>query len=145
MAGRFTVPIALFDEDGVCIFSNIGVQPEFLGFNGAEDDRIAFRIFREGEESYIFVYDCIAQGDVKVCLVTETDISSVVDAQKSMIAYFQKIYIAILCIGSPVIFLLTKVMTGSVKKVGKAARRIAKGNYSERISTVGKDEINSTG
>lgn len=141
MAGRFTVPIALFDEDGVCIFSNIGVQPEFLGFNGAEDDRIAFRIFREGEESYIFVYDCIAQGDVKVCLVTETDISSVVDAQKSMIAYFQKIYIAILCIGSPVIFLLTKVMTGSVKKVGKAARRIAKGNYSERISTVGKDEI----
>ncbi len=78
---------------------------------------------------------------MKVCLVTETDISSLVDAQKSMIAYFQKIYIAILCIGSPVIFLLTKVLTGSVKKVGKAARRIAEGNYSERISTVGKDEI----
>ena len=42
-------------------------------------------------------------------------------------------------------FLLTKVLTGSVKKTGKTARRIAKGNYSERISTVGKDEINSAG
>lgn len=141
MAGRFTVPVALFTEDGVCIFSNTGVQPEFWGFNWEDDDQIAFRIFREGEESGIFVYGCIVQGDVKACLVTETDISSVVDAQKGMITYFHTIYIVILCIGSPVIFLLTKVLTGSVKKVGKAARRIATGNYSERISTAGKDEI----
>ena len=141
MAGRFTVPVAIFTEDGLCIFSNTDVQPEFWGFNGEDEDRMVFRIFREGEESCIFVYGCIVQGDVKACLVTETDISSVVDAQKSMITYFHTIYIAILCIGSPVIFLLTKVLTGSVKKVGKAARRIAKGNYSERISAAGKDEI----
>ena len=141
MAGRFTVPVALFSEDGVCIFSNTGMQPDFFGFKGGEDDRVAFRIFREGEESDIFVYGCIEQGDRKVSLVTETDISSVVDAQKSMIAYFQKIYIAILCISSPVIFLLTRALTGSIKKVGKAAGRIAKGNYSERIRIEGKDEI----
>lgn len=141
MAGRFTVPVALFSDDGVCIFSDTGMQPDFFVFNGEDDDQIAFRIFREGEESDIFVYGCIEQGDRKVSLVTETDISSVVDAQKSMIAYFQKIYIAILCISSPVIFLLTKVLTGSIKKVGKAAGRIAKGNYSERIGIEGKDEI----
>lgn len=141
MAGRFTVPVALFSEDGVCIFSNTGMQPDFFGFKGGEDDRVAFRIFREGEESDIFVYGCIEQGDRKVSLVTETDISSVVYAQKSMIAYFQKIYIAILCISSPVIFLLTRALTGSIKKVGKAAGRIAKGNYSERIRIEGKDEI----
>ena len=62
-------------------------------------------------------------------------------AQKGMIAYFQRIYIAILCISSPVICLLTRALTGSIKKVGKAARRIAKGNYSERIGIEGKDEI----
>lgn len=141
MAGRFTVPVSLFSEDGVCIFSNTGMQPDFLGFQGEADDRIAFRIFREGEESDIFVYGCIEQGDRKVCMLTETDISSVVDAQKSMIAYFQKIYIAILCISFPVIFLLTRALTSSIKKVGKAAGRIAKGNYSERIGIEGKDEI----
>ena len=130
MAGRFTAPVALFSEDRVCIFSNIRMQPDFFIFTGEEDDRIAFQIFREGEESDIFVYGCIAQGDRKVFLVTETDISSVVVAQKGMIAYFQRIYIAILCISSPVIFLLTRALTGSIKKVGKAARRIAKGNYS---------------
>ncbi len=141
MAGRFTAPVALFSEDRVCIFSNIRMQPDFFIFTGEEDDRIAFQIFREGEESDIFVYGCIAQGDRKAFLVTETDISSVVVAQKGMIAYFQRIYIAILCISSPVIFLLTRALTGSIKKVGKAARRIAKGNYSERIGIEGKDEI----
>ena len=39
------------------------------------------------------------------------------------------------------IFLLTKVITASIKKVGKVARRIAGGEYSERIRTKGKDEI----
>ncbi len=141
MAGRFTVPVALFNDDGVCIFSNTGMQSDFFVFPGEEDGQIAFRIFREGEKSDIFVYGCIVQGDRKISLVTETDISSVVDAQQSMIAYFQKIYIAILCISSPVIFLLTKVLTSSIKKVGKAAGRIAKGNYSERIGIEGKDEI----
>lgn len=141
MAGRFTVPVSLFSEDGVCIFSNTDMQPDFLGFQGEADDQIAFRIFREGEESDIFVYGCIEQGDRKVYMLTETDISSVVDAQKSMITYFQKIYIAILCISFPVIFLLTRALTSSIKKVGKAAGRIAKGNYSERIGIEGKDEI----
>ena len=70
MAGRFTVPVALFSDDGVCIFSNTGMQPDFFVFNGEDDDQIAFRIFREGEESDIFVYGCIAQGERKAFLVT---------------------------------------------------------------------------
>lgn len=141
MAGRFTAPVALFGQDGGCIFSNINVQPDFLGLNGEGDGQIAFRILREGGESDILVYGCIVQGNRKACLVTETDISPVVDAQKSMAVYLQKIYIVILCISFPVIFLLTKVLTGPIKKVGKAARRIAKGNYSERIGIKGRDEV----
>ena len=36
---------------------------------------------------------------------------------------------------------MTKMITASVKKVGKAAKRIAGGEYSERIWTKGSDEI----
>ena len=74
-------------------------------------------------------------------LVTQTDISSVVDTQRSMTAYFQKIYLIILCIGFPLIFALSRMITGSIKKVGKAARRISRGKYSERIRVGTKDEI----
>lgn len=74
-------------------------------------------------------------------LITQTDISSVINNQKSMITYFQRIYLSLLCISFPVIFLLTKAITASIKEVGKAAKRIAGGEYSERIRTKGKDEI----
>lgn len=39
------------------------------------------------------------------------------------------------------IFLLTSYLTRTIKRVGKAARRIAEGRYSERIQVSGRDEI----
>lgn len=137
----FTVPIAVYGIDGEYIFSNMVAHPGEFDFDEGEDDRISFRIYEKKEKNYIFVCDYISQGENKMYLITQTDISSVIDAQKSMIDYFQRIYIVILGISFPVIFLLTKAITASIKKVGKAARRIAGGKYSERISTKGKDEI----
>ena len=115
--------------------------PEEPDFDEREDDRISFQICEKDEEHYIFVCDYVSQGGNSMYLITQTDISSVINAQKNTIAYFQKIYMSILCISFPVVFLLTKVITASLNKVGKATRRIAGGEYSERISTKGKDEI----
>ena len=55
--------------------------------------------------------------------------------------YFQRIYMIILCVVFPAIFLLTGMITAPIKNVSKAAKRIAGGNYSERISFSGHDEI----
>lgn len=141
IARNFTVPIALYGTDGEYIFFNMAALPWELDFNEIEDDRISFQIYEKMGESYIFVCDYVRQGEKKMYLITQTDISSVIDAQKNMISYFQRIYIVILCISSPLIFLLTKVVTAPIKKVGKAARRIAGGEYSERINAKGRDEI----
>ena len=137
----FTVPAALYDSERKCIFTNITVEPEIPYFDDSEDGRLVYWIVRKDKGSYIFVQDYVRQGDAAVYLVTETDISSVVDTHRSMAAYFQRIYLIILCIGFPLIFLLTNLFTGPIKKVGKAARRIAEGRYSERIHVRSKDEI----
>lgn len=141
IARSFTVPVAIYGIDGTYIFSNMAAHPGEFDFNEGEDDRVSFQICEKEGGNYIFVCDYVSQGDKEMYLITQTDISSVVAAQKSMIHYFQKIYIIILCISVPVIFLLTKAMTASIKKVRKAAGRIAGGEYAERISTKGKDEI----
>ena len=138
---NFTVPVAMYGIDGKYIFSNMSELPEEPDFDEREDDRISFQICEKDEEHYIFVCDYVSQGGNSMYLITQTDISSVINAQKNTIAYFQKIYMSILCISFPVVFLLTKVITASLNKVGKATRRIAGGEYSERISTKGKDEI----
>ncbi len=138
---NFSVPAAVYGTDGQYLFSNIALQQRELDVQEDEDHRISFQICEKGGAHYIFVYGVVSQGENSMYLVTQTDISSVIDAQKSMIAYFQRIYIILLCISFPVVYLLTKMVTASIKKVGRAARRIAGGEYSERIRTKGKDEI----
>lgn len=141
ISGNFTVPVAVYGIDGECLFSNMAVLSEELSFNEYEDDGISFQIYGKEGESYIFVCDYINENGKAMYFMTQTDISSVINNQKSMITYFQRIYLSLLCISFPVIFLLTKIITASIKEVGKAARRIAGGEYSERIITKGKDEI----
>lgn len=138
---NFTVPIALYGTDGEYIYFNMAVLPGELTFHEFDDDRISFQIYEKEGESYIFVCDYVSQSGKEMYLITQTDISSVIDTQKSMIDYFQRIYILILCISFPVIFLLTRAVTAPIKKVREAARRIAEGEYSERINAKGKDEI----
>lgn len=135
------MPIALYGEDRECIFSNLTVQPNIFDFNEGENDQITFQVLQTEEESHIFIYGRIRQGKSTVYLITETDISRTVDTQRKMSNYFQKIYLIILCIEFPIIFLLTSLLTGNIKKVSKAAKRIAQGNYFERIQVAGKDEI----
>ncbi len=143
IAGSFSVPVAVYGIDGKYFFSNLAAQPGELALDKSigEDDRIAYRIYEKAGESYIFVCDYVRQGEKEMYLITQTEISSTIDAQKSMIAYFQKVYFVLICVSFPVIFVLTKAVTSPIKKVGKAASRIAGGEYSGRISAKGKDEI----
>jgi signal transduction histidine kinase len=141
ISSSFTVPVAVYGIDGTYIFSNMAVQPGDLAFEEMDDDRLSFRIYEKDGRNYIFVCDYVSQSENRMYLITQTDISEVIDTQKNMIDYFQKIYIVILCISFPVIFLLTNAVTAPIKKVGKAARRIAGGEYSERINRKGNDEI----
>lgn len=138
---NFTVPIALYGADKKCLFTNIETQFHVPDFDDKEDRNISYWLTQGSKESSIFVYDCIQQGESTVYLITQTDIRSVVNTQRNMAQFFQKIYLIILCIASPLILLLTSLITHSIKNVSKAAKRIAEGSYSERIDTAGKDEI----
>lgn len=140
-AGSFAVPVALYGEDKKCIFSNLTLEPELLETDAQDDNRISFQMLGAEGENFIFVYDLISQGETTVYFITETKISQTVDDQKEMILYFQRLYLMIFCIGFPVIFLLTTLLTRPIKKVSKAAKRIADGSFAERIAAKGHDEI----
>lgn len=137
----FTVPMALYSAEEEYIFSNMTADPRELHFSQGADGEVSFEICEAEDKRYIFVWNYVSQGETGLYLVTQTDITSVVENQKGMIAYFQKLYIAILCTSLLVIFILTKAVTISIKRVERAAKRIADGKYSERIATKGKDEI----
>lgn len=137
----FTIPVALYGIDEVKVFSNLSVEQPGLDFQKSEDDRVAYQIYQSEESGYIFVYDYVSHGENGVFLVTETDISQAMVQQKAMATYFQKIYLIILAIGIPIIIVVTGALTNSIKKVSKAAKKIAEGSFSERIAKCGRDEV----
>ncbi len=138
---NFSVPAAVYGTDGSCIYSNLSVPFEPESLAGIEDGYVAYQINRTAAESYILVCGLVSQNETEVYLVTECDVSEAVNSQHSMISYFQKIYLVIICFGFPVILLLSGLLVHSIKKVSKAAKRIAEGRYTERIEASSKDEI----
>lgn len=109
-------------------------------FDGNEQN-VAYHVLNKNGKNYIFMLGSIRSENIHIFLLTQTDISETIENQKNMAAYFQSVYFLILCISFPVIFLLTKALTSPIRKVGDAAGNIAGGNYSQRISVTGKDEI----
>lgn len=140
-AENFSVPVAVYGTEKSCIYSNLSVPFESEILAGIEDSYVAYQINRTAAESYILVCGLVSQNETEVYLVTECDISEVVNSQNSMISYFQKIYLLIICVGFPVILLLSNLLVHSINKVSKAAKRIAAGRYTERIEVSAKDEI----
>ncbi len=106
-----------------------------------DEEKVVFQTYEKNKKHYIFAFGFVRQGKSDVYMVTQTDISAAVDNQRNMMVYFQRMYLLILCLSFPIIFLLTKALTSPIRKVGEAAGRIAGGNYSQRIQTKGKDEI----
>ncbi len=149
----FTVKAALFDMENKCLFSNLSMEPEKLDFLAKEwaeteevqgaplEENVTYQIESSDEESRIFVYAVVSQAESQAVLVTETDIGSVVANQRQMTGYFQNIYLALLAVGFPVIFFFSRLLTRPLEKGSEAAKRIAEGNYSERIPVTSRDEI----
>lgn len=141
IAGNFSVPVAVYGADKSCIYSNLSVQSAPVDLTEIEDSFVTYQISRTNTDSSIFVCDLIRQYETEVYLVTECDISNLVNDQNGMISYFHRIYLLIMCVGFPVILLLSSLLVRSINKVSKAARRIAEGRYQERIDVPGRDEI----
>lgn len=109
-------------------------------FEGNEEN-VAFHILNKNGKKYIFMFGSVRQENIHIFLLTQTDITAAIDNQHNMTAYFQSVYMLVLCISFPAIFLLTKALTSPIRKVKEAAGTIAGGNYSQRIHAKGKDEI----
>lgn len=137
---NFTVKCAVFDESNKCLLPNLSIDADELKLESASE-AISYEIKKTEEEYRIFLYQWLEEGEQPLCFVTETDISKVVENERQLADYFQKVYLVLLAIGFPVIFCLSSFLTRPIKRVSMGARRIAEGNYGERIPVMGHDEI----
>lgn len=133
--------VAILDEGQEYIYSDLKIKPDNTIFEQVADGVITYQLKKQDAMSSIVICGQIVQSGVTIYLMTETDISVVVENQKMVIDYFQQLYLMMLGFCAILIFILTHFLTRPINRISRAAKRITEGNYAERIDVSTKDEI----
>lgn len=91
--------------------------------------------------TYVMVTGVIRYDDTKWYLITGIDVENVLEQQKQIQHKFLWVYVAAVVIGLCLSLGLSVFFTRPVNALTRAAKRIADGNYRERIPVSSQDEI----
>lgn len=156
LASELSVPAAFYSEDKTPLYSGIeGLDTSFLESLSKGTHTWQFWEGREGGS--ILVGSILHPGSLSVAgtdlrqtaeaagspvyFVTQWDIGKTLKQQETMRQYFVRCYWIAMAAGMAVLMLLSVLLTGSLNRMSKAARRMADGYYAERLSLRGRDEI----
>lgn len=107
-------------------------DPQTAGLGTAQE-----RTWYETEDAAL---DTGAPGD-GIRFVTQWDVSKTVRQQEILQQYFLRCYLAAVLVGMGLLGLLSALLTGPLKRMSRAAGRMAQGDYEERLAVRGRDEI----
>lgn len=83
----------------------------------------------------------ISDGLRKIYFVTQWDIGKVILQQQTLRQYFIRCYLIAMAGGMVILGFLSALLTEPLKRMSKAAGRMAEGDYETRLAISGKDEI----
>ena len=150
------VPCAFFSEEGVLLYSQIE------GMDGvvfAELVRGQAQVLEEGRGIYrngyafrtmqgspaILTYGLLSCGSAdlqqRLFFVTQSDIGELIAQQQTLTGYFKRCYGAAMAVGMALLLALSAFLVRPLKRMTKAADRMASGDYKERLAIAGNDEI----
>ena len=141
LADRLSGQAVVLSGNKELLYTSLQIEIDYSIIDNVLEDLVIYRLQKVKGRSYILVCGKIVQSDVTLYLMTVSDISMTVVQQELMMRHFQRVYAATLCFSMVLILLLSSLLTRPIKRMTRAARRIAGGSYSDRLSVSGSDEI----
>ena len=142
MASDMSDMTALYTMDKAELFSGFPAKADVDGLlQDVTDNHVCYRFYTIGDREYLLTAGIVSHGEVGVYLVTGTDVERVSGQQEQMIAKFGAVYGVTIGVGSLLIFVLSYLLTKSVKNLTEATKKISDGNYSQRVKEGGTDEV----
>ena len=116
-------------------------RPGIIPQSGQADEvKISMRDAKEG--AVVLSEDSERAAELgKVYFVNQWDISKTIKQQGTLRQYFIRCYLIAMTAGMLLLGILSAFLTVPLKRMSKAARRMAEGYYQERLAISGRDEI----
>jgi len=134
--------VALFTMDGQTLFSGFPKGTELSRvLSGARQDKVNYQFCKLGQRTYLFLVGIVAYNDAGVYLVTGIDVEEVLIQQEQIIGKFGTVYALAVGIGICLVFGISVFITRPVRQLTIATKKIAQGDYKERVMNGGTDEV----
>lgn len=140
LAEDISVPAAFLGEDFIPLYSEIDELDSFAPDSLSENSHV-YQLQNTKSGSFILTGSMLSQNGRKLYFITRWDIGNVVEQQETLIQYFVRCYCIVMAAGMAVMTALSAFLSRSLKKMTRAADRMAKGDYGARLEVSGKDEI----
>lgn len=133
---------AIFASDGTMLYSGFSEEAKLLGvIEDIVQDEVSYQFVKIRGRTCLLTAGVVSHADTRVYLVTGTDVENILKQQEQIIEKFGVVYGVTIGVGSLLIFGLSRMLTKSVKELTEATKKIADGNYSERVAESGRDEV----
>ena len=135
-----SAPACFLSADGKELYNRIGEIEEIssMEFGG---DSYWYKVVHREKTSYILFGSRILQDDLCLDFVTKTDITETVTQQGVLRQYYERCFYVAMLTTILLTLGLSIFLTNPLKRMTKAADRMAEGCYHERLPLRGKDEF----
>ncbi len=139
LAEEISLPVAFYREDKTPLYEGIeGLDVSFL--ENLSEGAHAYR-FQDTPEGGSVLVGSVLEAGGKLYFLTQWDIGKTLVQQETLERYFLRCYLIAILAGMLLLGFLSAFLTGSLKRMSRAARRMAQGDYQERLAISGRDEI----
>lgn len=134
--------VALLSMDGFVLYSELPEETELSDLLAdAKKNNVTYQFSQINNRTYLLFAGRITKEDTGVYLVTGMDVERVLTQQEQMKRIFGGIYAMGVGICLCLIFFLSALFTRPIKQLTEATKKIADGNYQERITITSGDEV----
>lgn len=98
-------------------------------------------IRQKGQDKYIQAFRPVSLLDVTCYVETIRDVTEIFDNQRAQYRMLLQLMLGILAAAGTLTFIMSHVLMRNIMSLSKVTQQIANGNYSERVSIRGEDEI----
>ena len=142
MASDMNGTVAFLAADGSVLFSGFPSKTEFSGlFADVEQDMVNYRFMKINNRTFLLTMGIVVHGETSVYLITGVDVEKIQEQQAQIIRKFGVVYAMAVDIGIFLIFGISFFITRPIKQLTAATKKIAGGNYGERVTEGGSDEV----
>lgn len=136
-AEAMAVELTLTDRENRTLFTNVSKS---LSGQLGEEGYISYQITEENGH-WLVMTSAFSQSGVDLALTTVRDVSQVFREADQLRNQCQRIFLIATLAGSLLMLVLSWLLTRPIKRLDKASRAFAQGDYSERLKTRSRDEI----